>query len=247
VALGATLRVTHGESVPAGAGITPDASGGVIVADPAASLVSGSISGRIDLTVTVVPGDGSAACKATVPATARPGGASLTTTTIDVTSCLDTDAKRTGATVRYDTSTDAGVTVTHLLDGIEVDYVWQPPGLRAQSGCVIATGGCAWFELGAEGRLALRGTVDAPNATLALDLGGVAATVVERGAIVRSVTVVDPGDGTVPVFGLGAVRMVEISAEVESGPFGAALVRIVDSPTVGAAVVVRRYDVGPPD
>jgi hypothetical protein len=239
--------VTHGESVPIGAGITPDASGGVIVADPAASLATGSISGRIDLTVTVVPGDGSAVCKEAIPATTYPAKASLSTSTIDVTSCLDTDAKRSGAIVRYDASTDAGVTVTHLLDGIEVDYSWQPPGLRAQSGCVIAAGGCAWFELGSEGRLALRGTVDAPNAALALDLGGVGATVVDRGAIVRSVTVHDPGDGTVPVFGLGAVRIVEISAEVETGPFGTALVRIVDSPTAGAAVVVRRYDVGPPD
>ncbi|WP_328379768.1 hypothetical protein OHB13_34470 [Streptomyces sp. NBC_00440] len=157
-----------------------------------------------------VSGTGTA-CDADHALTAHEGA--LGVDVVDLGACgVTKDDQLSKLAVDYAATLGKGSTdATDQLDGVELDIVFRAPSIRALSGCVTASSGCAVLKSADDAdtttdhsRLVINGTVYAPTAAVDLSMSQVSSQVVTRGIIARTIDLgISPTTGYLrPVIGI---------------------------------------------
>ncbi|MFD7032538.1 hypothetical protein ACFWAR_31400 [Streptomyces sp. NPDC059917] len=125
---------------------------------------------------------------------------------VDLGACgVENGAQLSALAVSYGAKLGPGSTdATARLDGVELAIVFRAPSIRALSGCLTESGGCAVLKSTDDAdtatrhsRLVVNGTVYAPTAAVDLSMSQVSAQVVTRGIIARTI---DLGIDTAPGY-----------------------------------------------
>jgi hypothetical protein len=134
------------------------------------------------------------------------------------------------------------------LDGLEPVVTYTPPALRAETGCVTTVGGCTLVTVTSKfASFYSSGTVYAPLATFDFDLQNTTGLQVQRGMIVRSITLRNPPATNPPVPSMSVPapgRSVVFIGEVDRLRRVRAVVNFSDTPTVGSHATVTNWSVG---
>lgn len=157
-----------------------------------------------------VSGTGTA-CDADHALTAHEGA--LGVDVVDLGACgVTKDDQLSKLAVDYAATLGKGsIDATDQLDGVELDIVFRAPSIRALSGCVTASSGCAVLKSADDAdtttdhsRLVINGTVYAPTAAVDLSMSQVSSQVVTRGIIARTIDLgISPTTGYLrPVIGI---------------------------------------------
>ena len=142
-------------------------------------------------------------------------------------------------------------TFTENLDGINLVVNYTPPVYSAQSGCVVATGGCAMLRIGTnKAAFVMWGTLYTPLAFIYADFKNKSVFEFHRGVVARAIATdaVPPADSSQSFclgYGspcLGPARVLKFTATVSGATRLVALVQYFDSPAIGRTVSVLSWN-----
>ena len=154
----------------------------------------------------------------------------------------------------YAATAGSNKTFTENLDGIDLVATYTNPGVRAESGCTLAGGGCYLINAGGTStRFIVWGTVYSPLAAIFPKYTPSGIFEFRRGIVVRAVvnTGTPPADST-GSFCLGSAgvpcagptsRALLLTASVGGVVKARALVRYTDTPVLGKSVRILSWNV----
>jgi hypothetical protein len=161
---------------------------------------------------------------------------------------ITTLAQLQNLTVTYAThlAASGSPSATLDLDGLELVVSYTPPALRAESGCITTLGGCTLVTVTSKfASFYTSGTVYAPLASFDFDLQNTTGLQVQRGMIVRSITLRNPPatNPPVPSMSVPQGRSVVFIGEVDGSRRVRAVVTFTDTPTVGAQANITSWSI----
>lgn len=236
-------------AVPAGAGNTTYA---LEVAHQETASAANTIS---SLQATITPAGGGTTCVATAT---KHNTTTLTAPVTDsiplTTAACKAAVASDGFSIVYAATAGSNKTFTENLDGVELVISYTPAGVRAESGCTLAGGGCYLITAGGTStRFIVWGTVYSPLAAIFPKYTATGVFEFRRGVVVRAVV----NNGTPPADSTGSFclgssgapcagptpRALLITASVGGTVKARALVRFVDAPVLGKVVRILSWNV----